>query len=187
VNILRKYPELLELAYLRERERGEELMTIFDRDIRNNDNLNFRGNNIYPIKDDKPAMETLFTHLTCEEVEEADDTGKIWRPRVFDIHRSGRLHWIKFHIEEKKKDVLDVFSVEERVKGKTVFRTYVYDKAEKYVIVLHPQNEELHEFQDIPLPEQVKAYYLLTAYYFNRKYGEKQMKKKRKKKLDVVL
>ena len=46
MNVLRKYPELLELAYLRERERGEELMTIFDRDIRNNANFNFRGNSL---------------------------------------------------------------------------------------------------------------------------------------------
>lgn len=187
MNIIRKYPEQLELAYLSVRARGDELMTIFDRDIRNNANFNFRGNNIYPIKDNKPAMETLFQHLTCEEVEKTDDTGKIWKSRAFDIYRSRRLHWVKFHIEEKKKEVLDIFSVEERVKNKTVYRTYIYDKVEKYVIVLHPQNEELKEFQDVPMPEQVKAYYLLTAYYFNRKYGEKQMKKKRKRKLDVVL
>jgi len=50
--------------------------------------------------------------------------------------RSIRLHWIRHHIEEKKSDNMLVFSVTEP-KVATA-RTYIYDKDEKYLIVLEP-------------------------------------------------
>lgn len=57
---------------------------------------------------------------------------------------------------------------------KNIYRTYVYDTAEKYVIVLEPQRSPY-------------GYYLLTAYYLNMPGGEKKMKKMLKKKLEEVL
>lgn len=57
---------------------------------------------------------------------------------------------------------------------KNIYRTYVYDTVEKYVIVLEPQRSPY-------------GYYLLTAYYLNRPSGEKKIKKMLKKKLDEVL
>lgn len=173
MNILNKYPELLELAYLQEFERTESLKSIFKRDIEDNPDLNFRRVKIYPIKDDQPAMQTLFNHLTKEGIDEEDENGKIIKKRVFDIHRSARLHWVKYHIEENKKDGMEIFSAEERVKGKTVYRTYIFDVKQKYTIVLEPQRN--------------KGYYLLTAFYLNKSYGVEQIKKKLKNKLDKVL
>ena len=89
------------------------------------------------------------------------------------MHRSVRLHWIRYHIEEIKKNEMEVFSAQERVKGKTVFRTYIFDVTEKYTIVLEPQRS--------------RGYYLLTAFYLHKDHGIKQMRKKIDNKLDVVL
>lgn len=50
LNIIKKYPELLELAYLSEREREHDLHAIFKRDIEDNCQFSFRGWRIYPIK-----------------------------------------------------------------------------------------------------------------------------------------
>ncbi len=86
-----------------------------------------------------------------------------------------RLHWIKHHIEETKKDKIEVFSSLERdVKArKNVTITYIYDLDQKYVIVLEPQRSGLD-------------YYLKTAYYLNKDYGVDQMNKKLQKKLNEV-
>ena len=86
-------------------------------------------------------MEVLFTHLTCRE------NDKETHHREFELSRSQRLHWIRFHIDGGKKDDMYVFSVEEP-QGK---RTYIYDNTEHYVIVLEPLRK-------------VNAYYLLTAF-----------------------
>lgn len=68
LNIIKKYPELLELAYLSEREREHDLHAIFKRDIEDNCQFSFRGWRIYPIKTDGEIdMARLFKHLTCEE------------------------------------------------------------------------------------------------------------------------
>lgn len=48
-NILKKYPELLDLN-LGEKERTDDLLSIFQRDIENNKNFIFRNRRIYPIK-----------------------------------------------------------------------------------------------------------------------------------------
>jgi hypothetical protein len=178
-NKLKKYPELLELNGLDERARQQSLQAIFDRDIADNDNFRFRGKRIYPIKTDGEIdMDRELMHLTTEEVEDTDEQGRKFKRRVFDKFRSERLHWIKPHIEEKISDSeIEVFSVNERNQRKrmNVARTYIYNKTRKYVIVLEPQTRN------------GESYYLLTAYYLNKEYGEKQMQKKLLSKLPEVL
>ena len=173
MNILKKYPELLELAHMTPTERTNSLKSIFERDIENNHKLSFRSKKIYPIKGEEPAMQLLFNHLTKEEVE-VEEEGKVLKRRFFDMHRSQRLHWVKYHIEENKKDRMEIFSAEERNNGKTTYRTYIYDVVEKYVIVLEPQRTK-------------NDYYLLTAFYLYKSFGEKQMRKKLKNKLLDIL
>lgn len=71
-------------------------------------------------------------------------------------------------------DNVEVFSVTERDQKKRcdVTKTYIYDKKEKYVIVLECQRKS--------------SYYLLTAYYLNKEYAEKSIKKKMKKRLPNI-
>ena len=146
LNIIKKYPELLELAYLSEREREHDLHAIFKRDIEDNCQFSFRGWRIYPIKTD----------------------GEI------DMARSQRLHWINHHVRELTPDNLDVFTIEERDgKKRKVKKTYIYDKVEKYVIVLEQQRSN--------------GFYLLTAYHLNKEYGLKALEKKMKKRLQTPL
>jgi hypothetical protein len=178
-NLLKQYPELLELNYLGEKERINSLRRIFDRDVVNNDKFYYNECRIYPIKSDgKFDIDREFTHLTTEEVEVSDEKGNITKRRVYDPYRAERLHWIRHHIEQKVRDSeILVFSVKERnlQKRTNIIRTYIYNKTRKYVIVLEPQTRG-HG-----------AYYLLTAYYLNKEYGEKQIKKKLKAKLPEVL
>lgn len=47
-NIIKTYPELLELVCLSERERDYDLHAIFKRDIEDNSQFSFRGWRIYP-------------------------------------------------------------------------------------------------------------------------------------------
>ncbi|MBQ7947181.1 MAG: hypothetical protein IJ277_03315 [Bacteroidaceae bacterium] len=178
-NLLKEYPELLELNFLGGDDRKKSLRGIFNRDIAENNNFSFRKKRIYPIKSDGNLdMEREFTHLTTVEKEETDKQGSTVKRRVYDSYRSERLHWIKPHINEVIKDNSDieVFSVVERHKRVDVTRTYIYNKTQKYVIVLEPQ-----------IRNDVKSYYLLTAYYLNEEYGEKMLKKKMKSKIEVVL
>lgn len=104
-------------------------------------------------------------------------TEKKVKHRVFDIHRSQRLHWIRPHIEEKIDDSVIIFSATERDKKarKDVIKTYIYNKTHKYVIVLESQHGNS------------KGYFLLTAYYLNREYGEKAILKKYRKRLPQIL
>ena len=181
INLLKQYPELLELNFLGTDARKRSLQGIFDRDIAENKNFNFRSKRIYPIKTDGELdMNREFTHLTTVEKEETDNQGCTIKRRVYDSYRSERLHWIKPHIQEVIKDNSDieVFSVVERNQHKRVdvIRTYIYNKTQKYVVVLEPQ-----------MRNNANAYYLLTAYYLNEKYGEKQLKRKLKSKIDSVL
>ena len=78
----------------------------------------------------------------------------------------------------KDNSDIEVFSVVERNQHKRVdvIRTYIYNKTQKYVVVLEPQ-----------MRNNANAYYLLTAYYLNRPYAEKGMKKKMKKRLKEVI
>ncbi|MBQ9884960.1 MAG: hypothetical protein IJM43_11035 [Bacteroidaceae bacterium] len=179
LNKLKKYPELLVLSSLNETSRTKSLRGIFDRDISDNDNFKFMGKRIYPIKSNGIIdMDREFMHLTTEEIEEIDDQGIIITHRVYDSFRSERLHWIKPHTEAQVKDSdILVFSVKERNQRKRieVVRTYIYNKTRKYVIVFEPQTRN------------GDSYYLLTAYYLNKTYGEKQIKKKLKARMNEVL
>jgi hypothetical protein len=179
-NLMKRYPELLELHYLGEQERINSLRSIFDRDITNNDHFYYNDCRIYPIKNEgKLDLDREFTHLTTEEIEITNKDGSIIKRRVYDAYHSERLHWIKYHIEKEVDDSnILVFSVKERnfQKRTPIIRTYIYNKTRKYVIVLEPQTRS-----------NKAAYYLLTAYYLNKTYGEKQIEKKLKAKLPDVL
>lgn len=175
LNLIKKYPELLDINSLDEYRRTKSLQNIFKRDIEDNPDLKFQQKNIRPIKGEEPAMVLLFRHLTTEEIFEEDDLGKKYPKRVFEKERSVRLHWIKYHLEQQKKENVFIFSVEERNQKKRsdIIRTYIYDQEQKYVIVLDPQRSK-------------KDYYLITAYHLNREYGEKKIKKLLKRKLSEV-
>ena len=171
-NLLKTYPQFLELGHLNENTRTDSLQRIFKRDIEENPSLNFRTKIIRPIKGEEPEMVLLFRHLTTEEIQVENENGKKYPKRIFEMDRSLRLHWIRFHLEEKKKDKVEVFSVEERDqnKRKDIIRTYIYDVEQKYIIVLDPQRTK-------------KDYYLITAYYLNKDYGEKKINKLMKRRL----
>ena len=142
LNQIKKYNALLDILGLSPHNRTISLKSIFDRDISNNANFKFRAKQITPTPlDGEITMETLFRHLTTVMVD------KKTKKREYDVHRSQRLHWVKHHINETKKDNMLVYSVKEP----DGFRTYVYDKDENYVVVLEPlRNKE--------------EYYLLSAY-----------------------
>ncbi len=168
LNLLKKYNELLELAHLNEKDRTNSLKMIFNRDIRNNLHFCFQGKPIYPTprENGEIAMENLFNHLTRKK-EMADKENH----RVFDMSRSQRLHWIRFHIEQNKKDDMLIFSVDEPES----IRTYIYDRIEKYVIVLEPSRK-------------FDSYYLLTAYHLEGKDDKRNkiIAKYRKRRLPKV-
>lgn len=165
-NLLKKYNELLDFGVYNEHQRRQSLQAVFDRDFVNNQNLSFRTKPIHPTpKQGQIPMATLFTHLTTIV------TDKAIRQRTFELARSCRLHWVKYHIDERKidEDVLH-FSVREP-EG---IRTYIYDKAEKYVVILEPLRK-------------VDAYYLLTAYHLTGKDAKRnKILKKYKRKLNEI-
>ena len=178
-NLLKRYPDLLEIGHMSPFERTQSLKGVYQRDIENNDRFYFLGKRIYPIKSEGQVdMDRQFTHLTCEEINEEDENGHIVRHRVFDKYRSERLHWIKTHTDEAtNENGIEIFSLVERDRRKRmdVARTYIYNKKQKYVIVFEPQKRN------------GASYYLLTAYYLNKEYGVKQIENKLKKRLDEVL
>jgi hypothetical protein len=164
LNLLKKYNALLDIAGMNPKVRTDSLRGIFNRDIQNNTRFRFRGKEIHPTsKDGEIPMETLFTHLTTEI------TDYKTMSREFDYHRSVRLHWIKHHVDERKKDEMLVFSC----KDKNGDRTYIYDKTELYVIVLEPKNNK-------------NEYFLLTAYYL-RGRNKFKIEKKYKRRLNELL
>lgn len=164
-NLLKKYNQLLELAAFNPYQRKQSLLGVFDRDFTNNTNLQFRNMKIIPTPvDGAIEMDTLFTHLTTEIVD------KVTRRREFDMHRSVRLHWVRYHIDGRKQDEVLHFSVKEP-EG---IRTYIYDIPEKYVIVLEPRPAS-------------RAYFLLTAYHVRGKDSKRdKILKKYKRKLEEI-
>lgn len=166
LNLIKKYNHFLDLISLNERQRMQSLWGVFNQDIVNHPNFNFRTKKIIPTPADGAIkMETLFTHLTTVIVDKGT------RKREFDMSRSLRLHWIKFHIEEQKQDEMLHFSVQEP-EG---IRTYIYDKIEKYVVVLEPLRDK-------------NEYYLLSAYHLTGKDAPRdKIIKKYKRKLNEVL
>lgn len=173
LNLLKVYPQLLEVEQLNEHQRRSSLMGIFRSHIEENSFFRFKTKVIRPIKNDEgiSAMELLFRHLTtCDDL---DLKGNKLGTRSFEMARSQRLHWIKYHIEETKKQNVEVFSYEDRVSGKTIIRTYILDLDQDYVIILEPQRSGLD-------------YFLLTAYHLNQPGGKKQIMNKFKKKLTDI-
>ena len=153
-NLLKKYPELLEIMHLPEPARTQSLRAVFNRDIKNNTNFKFLTKQIRPIFiDGASIMDNLFNHLTREEIEEVRSDGTKFNKRIFEKDRSMRLHWIKFHIDQCKTVNVEVFSIIERdeKKRKDVTITYIYDLEQEYVIVLEPQ-------------QSGKDYYLLSSH-----------------------
>ena len=165
LNLLKKYNQLLDIQGMGEYQRTISLRGIFNRDITNNPNFKFQAKQISPTPaDGVDKMERLFTHLTTKIVGNE-------RKREYDYPRSVRLHWLRFHIEEQKADNMLVFSVDEP----DGIRTYIYDNAEEYVIVLEPLRKK-------------NEYYLLTAYYIEGKdKAREKMKKKYRRKLNEVV
>lgn len=174
-NLIKIYPQLLELSQFNEGQRNASLKAIFRRDIEDNTNLKFRSKIVRPLKGEEPSIQILFKHLTCEEIIVQNEDSTTYPKRVFEMDRSVRLHWVRHHIDEKKKENIEVFSVEERdlKKRKDVIKTYIYDTEQDYVIVLEPQRSETD-------------YYLLTAYYLNKMEGKKSIEKKLKKRLPDI-
>lgn len=174
-NILKKYPNLLDLINLSESERHYDLMSIFKRDIEDNPDFTFRSRKIYPIKaQGEVDMKRLFKHLTCEEIIVKNEDGTSYPKRIFEMARSQRLHWINHHVRELTPKNIDIFTVEERdSKKRKVKKTYIYDTVEEYVIVLEQQRSN--------------AFYLLTAYHLNKDYGKKAIAKKMKKRITTPI
>ncbi len=177
LNQIKKYPELLEIIHMTPYQRKISLRKIFDRDVTFNEDFTFRAKQIRPTKKDggDTSLDTVFNHLTTEESEVVEDDGSKRKGREFEKDRSQRLHWLRPHVDGKIDAKIRVFSVSERDqrKRKDVIRTYIYNTDEKYVIVMEPQRSNTD-------------YYLLAAYYLNKKYASKQMSKKIRKSLDEV-
>jgi len=152
-NLMKTYNALLEVDAMTPQQRTQSLRKVFDRDIPQNTNFTFRSKKIYPIPSDgQDKIENLFSHLTTKVVD------KKTNHREYDRTRSIRLHWLRYHVEERKTSDMLVFST---INGRQK-RTYIYDKIEKYVIVLEPK-EERKQKED-GTEEVYKYYYLLTAY-----------------------
>jgi hypothetical protein len=168
LNLLKTYNQLLNIDSMNEFHRKISLKGIFDRDITNNPDFSFRTKKIKPTPaEGQDSMDRLFMHLTTVIVDK--NTSK----REFDRSRSVRLHWIRHHIEERKSENIYIFSVKEPYG----IRTYIYDKNERYVIVLEPM-------RDLKKNE----YALLTAYHEDGKDKERgKIMKKYKRRLPDVL
>lgn len=152
-NLLKKYNALLEVDMMTLAQRTASLRGVFCRDIQNNPFFCFREKKIYPIPSEgMDKVELLFAHLTTKV------TDKETQHREYDRERSIRLHWIKYHVDEQKKDEMLVFST---VNGREK-RTYIYDKIEKYVIVLEPK--EVKKTGENNEEYIYHYYYFLTAY-----------------------
>lgn len=161
-NLLKTYNQLLELNSLNKHQRISSLKGVFNRDFVNNPNFSFRNKKLNPTPaEGEDTMERFFRHLTTII------TDKATRKREYDHSRSVRLHWVRFHLEERKKDNMSVFTVEEP-EG---MRTYIWDKDEDYIIVLEPLRKK-------------DEYYLLTAYYMEGKdKARNKMAKKWKRRI----
>jgi len=165
LNLLLRYNSHLDISGLPASQRITSLKGIFERDFTNQVTLSLNGKRITPTPiDGQIPMETLFRHLTTVIIDQKT------RSREFEMDRSKRLHWVKYHLEGNKKSDMLIFSVKEPDGN----RTYVYDIAEKYVIVLEPKPKNI--------------YFLLSAYHLKGKDAARdKMLKKYKRKLDEIL
>jgi hypothetical protein len=166
LNQIKKYAELLDLNSYSVTQRKSCLREIYDRDIIPATKIIFRGKPLNPTPHEKTVdLDRHFFHLTTKTINEKT------KERDYDNDRSRRLHWVKFHIEERKKEDILIFSVKE----KNGNRTYIYNCKEFYVIVLEPLRN-------------INEYYLLTAYLVKGKDKERnKFESKYKRKLDELL
>lgn len=166
-NLIKEYNQLLELSSFTEYLRTLSLRQIFKRDFEECNQIIFNQKPVTPTPiDGEIKMETLFSHLTTVMVD------KVTRKRVYDNHRAIRLHWVKYHLNHSKNENMYLFSVKEP-EG---YRTYFYDKDEKYVVVLEPLRNK-------------DEYYLLTAYHLTGSDAkrDKIMSKYKKRRLNEIL
>lgn len=162
-NELKKYNDFLDLNSLTETQRKNALKIIFNRDIADNNNFNFRNKIIRPLKkEDAFDLESLFSHLINRTEEEKVDNKTIKKRSIFDMERAKRLHWILPHIKEKINEEIIVFSSNVRKDGKDKTRTFLHNPKENYIVILEPQRSGLD-------------YYFITAYYLEKQYGGPNM------------
>jgi hypothetical protein len=140
-NLLVNYNNLLEIDHLKQESKEKSLRGVFKRDFVDPKRIIFYGKQVFPVPSEgKLAIEQLFWHLTTKDFDGNS-------AREFDSKRAKRLHWVRHHIDIRSPRNIEVFSV---LEGKGI-RTYIYDKKEKYIIVLEPYRNK-------------NDYYLLTAY-----------------------
>ena len=103
-NLLKTYNQLLELNCLTEHQRILSLKGVFNRDFVNNSDFSFRKKKLNPTPaEGEDTMERFFRHLTTVI------TDKATRQREYDPSRSVRLHWVRYHLEERKNDNMDEY------------------------------------------------------------------------------
>ena len=103
-NLLKTYNQLLELNCLTEHQRILSLKGVFNRDFVNNPDFSFRKKKLNPTPaEGEDTMERFFRHLTTVI------TDKATRQREYDPSRSVRLHWVRYHLEERKNDNMDEY------------------------------------------------------------------------------
>lgn len=166
LNLLKNYNQFLDILGLPEHQRNASLKGVFDKYFTDNQPINFNGRQVVPCpKDGVIEMVTLFRHLTTIKVDPL--TGK----REYEKERSKRLHWVRHHLDSKKKNNMLLFSVKEP----DGLRTYLYDEDEKYVVVLEPRKHK-------------NEYFLLSAHYIQGKDAKRdKIKRKYARKLESVL
>lgn len=156
-NLLKVYNQLLELIYPSQAQNIQSLQRVFNRDFVELLQLKLRGTVILPTTaEGENSMDRLFRHLTTRIVDEAT------KKREFESERSIRVHWIRFHIEEKAPAKILLFKVEDEN------RVYVLDKTERYIIIFEPLRK-------------IDAYFLLTAYHLKNSNYRKLIKKYEKR------
>lgn len=97
-NLIKTYNQLLELNSLDEHQRMSSLKGVFKRDFVSNSDFSFRKKKLNPTPaEGEDTMERFFRHLTTVI------TDKATRKREYDPSRSVRLHWVRYHLEERKK------------------------------------------------------------------------------------
>ncbi len=166
LNLLKIYNAFLELLAMNDSEKHRSLRGVFDRDFVQSSQPIFMGKPVFPTpKDGQNTVDTLFTHLTTVIVDKSE------RRREFEMKRSERLHWVRFHLDQRKQNEMRVFSVKEP----DGVRTYIYDMTEKYVVVLEPL-------------KKTAGYYLLTAYYVEGRDAQRdKFERKYKRRLPDIL
>ena len=95
LNLIKTYNSLLELDAFDEEERNASLMGIFKRDFVDSGNY-FRQKKVLPtLSQGKNTLSIFFNHLVTME-------DRLHRERIYDRNRAVRLHWIKYHLEERQ-------------------------------------------------------------------------------------